>query len=154
MVAASSVMKYFFAFLFFTNALAAVPDLPATSDYVFDGDTFAALVYLENGARISVRVRIMNIDAPELKGKCESEISSAEKSKARLNELLPKGTRVVLSKIKDDKYLGRIDALVRFPDGRDIGRIMMDEKLAVAYNGGRRRSWCPAEENKEMKNDD
>ena len=51
------------------------------------------------------------------------------------------GTRVDLRNIKDDKYLGRIDADV-FSDGKNIGDIMVREKIARPYNGGRRRGWC------------
>ena len=36
--------------------------VPATVGYVFDGDTFAAKVKLEDNIKISVRVRIIDID--------------------------------------------------------------------------------------------
>ena len=127
---------------FFLVAAARVPDLNAVADYVFDGDTFSATVHLENGAEVSAHVRIMDIDAPEMHGKCESEIAWAIRSKNRLAELLPKGTKIKLSKIKDDKYLKRIDAFVTLPDGRDVSKIMLAENLAVKYDGGKRQSWC------------
>lgn len=125
-------------------ALAEVGELSATTGYIFDGDTFSARVNLENGADISVRVRIRNIDAPEIHGECKEEIEMANLARDRLSELLPKGTTVGLSNIKDDKYLGRIDALVSL-NGRDVGEIMMDEELAREYNGGKRMSWCEGE---------
>lgn len=121
---------------------AKIPDLVAESGYVFDGDTFAAKVHLENNIEISVRVRIMNIDAPEISGECESEIERAKMAKIALEELLPNGTKVILSKIKDDRYLGRIDAYVKLSGNRDIGKIMMDRGLAMPYNGGKRQGWC------------
>jgi endonuclease YncB( thermonuclease family) len=123
-------------------AAAEIGPLEAESDYVFDGDTFSAKVNMENGARISVRVRIRNMDAPELHGECDYETNLADKSKARLTQLMPKGTKVMLSKIKDDKYLGRIDALTALPDGRDAGDILVSEGLARPYSGGKRKSWC------------
>ena len=129
---------------------AQVPDLTAEVDYVFDGDTFSARVNFENGASAAVRVRIRNIDAPEIHGECAYETGLADKAKIRLSEILPNGTKVALSKIKDDKYLGRIDALVNF-NGADVGEIMMKEKLARKYDGGKRASWC--EKNKGAKND-
>jgi endonuclease YncB( thermonuclease family) len=127
-------------------------DLSATVDYVFDGDTFSSQVLLENKAKISVRVRIRNIDAPEIHGMCEYETERAGQAWQRLRALLPKGTKVKLSEIKDDKYLGRIDALVSL-DGKDIGKILIDEKLVRKYNGGKRMPWCPTIETKEEKND-
>ena len=52
------------------------------------------------------------------------------------------GTIIELKNIKDDKYLGRIDANVILPDGRDVGDILIKEQLARPYNGGKRHSWC------------
>jgi endonuclease YncB( thermonuclease family) len=136
-----------FMILFSPCPLSAVPNitLAATTDYVIDGDTFAAKVHLENGASVAVRVRISNIDAPETHGECDFEAELAGKSKQKLSDLLPNGTVVSLSKIKDDKYLGRIDALVSL-NGKDIGEIMLAEKLARKYNGGKRAPWCSTNE--------
>ncbi|NMA32754.1 MAG: thermonuclease family protein [Alphaproteobacteria bacterium] len=116
--------------------------ISAKVDYIFDGDTFAAIVKLENSMRISVRVRILEIDTPEIHGECESEIIMANKARKRLKQLLPIGSSVELSNIKDDKYLGRINAKVKLPDGRDVSKIMLQEKLARKYTGGKRQSWC------------
>lgn len=139
---------YIFIFSFFTNYSLFAEPLQAKTDYIFDGDTFSAQVHLENGAKISVRVRIRNIDAPEIHGECDYEIQLAQMARQRLSALLPKGTIVMLDNIKDDKYLGRIDALVDL-DGRDLGKIMIDGKLARKYNGGKRMPWC--DNNKENK---
>ncbi len=115
---------------------------PATVDYIFDGDTFAAYVNLEDDINISVRVRLMNVDTPEIHGACDSEIRAALRAKERLAELIPVGSVVELSKIKDDKYLGRIDAYVKTADGRDVGAVLISEKLGRPYSGGRRAGWC------------
>ena len=115
---------------------------PAVVDYIFDGDTFAAYVNLEDGIEISVRVRIMNVDTPEIHGDCDYEISQAVRAKERLSELAPVGTVVELTGIKDDKYLGRIDAYVKLADGRDVGQVLIKEGLGRPYAGGKRASWC------------
>jgi len=114
----------------------------ATVGYVFDGDTFAAKVNLEDDIKISVRVRIRDIDAPEISGQCDDEIKNALKAKNRLKELLPIGSVIELSEIKDDKYLGRIDARVKTSNGIDISSVMIKEKLVRKYNGGHRMGWC------------
>ncbi|MCL2748694.1 MAG: thermonuclease family protein [Alphaproteobacteria bacterium] len=124
------------------NAHSAV-SVEAISGYVIDGDTFAAIVKLENDVQVSVRVRILGIDAPEIHGECESEIQRAFLARDRLMELLPEGSTIWLSSIKDDKYLGRIDAYVKMSDGVDVSTIMLKEKLAVPYGGGKRGGWCP-----------
>lgn len=125
--------------LFVTGAANATP---VVVDYIIDGDTFAGRVTLADDTKITVRVRLINVDTPEIHGECESEIRAAFAAKARLAELLPIGTTVELQEIKDDKYLGRIDARVLDTSGRDVGKILVNEKLGRPYSGGRRDGWC------------
>jgi endonuclease YncB( thermonuclease family) len=114
--------------------------------YVVDGDTFAAQVLLQDDIKISVRVRLMNVDTPEINGECESEIKMAYLAKERLSRLIPVGSTVELTKIKDDKYLGRIDAHVFDKDGLDVGEVLIKENLGRRYGGQKRQSWCTAAE--------
>ncbi len=110
--------------------------------YVYDGDTFAATVTLAEDIQISVRVRIINIDTPEMNAACQYEADMAQRAKVRLAEMLPVGAVVKLSEIKDDKYLGRIDARVKTVSGLDVGNVLIQEKLARPYSGGKRAPWC------------
>ena len=116
--------------------------VPAVVKYIVDGDTFSAGVKLEDNTMVSVRVRIRNVDTPELHGECVDEIVAANVAKNRLSEMLPVGTVVELDQIKDDKYLGRIDATVRDSRGHDVGRALIREGHGRPYSGGRRQSWC------------
>ncbi len=116
--------------------------MPATVEYIFDGDTFRATVHLDDDIAIDARVRISNVDTPEMNGECAYEIKIANRARDRLSELIPVGTRVELSEIKDDKYLGRIDAIVSDTRGRDVGRILVAEGLGRNYSGGKRVPWC------------
>lgn len=125
--------------IFLSGAAFAVP---AVVDYVLDGDTFAAGVKIDDDITITVRVRIINVDTPELNGACNAEIDKANKAKDFVSDLLPVGTVVDLKNIKDDKYLGRIDANVILPDGHDVGDMLIKEKLARPYSGGKRHGWC------------
>ena len=115
---------------------------PAIVDYVIDGDTFGARVMLDDGVRITVHVRIANVDTPELHRVCDYEINMANMARNRLAELLPVGAIIELKNIRDDKYLGRIDALVYDADGNNIGQMLIDEKFGRPYDGGRRMGWC------------
>lgn len=119
-----------------------LPPVPAIAGYIIDGDTFSAKVKLENDASVSVRVRILGIDAPELSGECDKETEWAHRSRNRLVELLPENSEIYLVNVKDDKYLGRIDANVKLSDGRDVGEIMLRENMAIPYSGGKRQPWC------------
>lgn len=116
--------------------------VPAVVKYVVDGDTFSAGVKLQDDTMVSVRVRLRNVDTPELHGECVDEIVAANVAKNRLAELLPVDSVVELENIKDDKYLGRIDANVRDSRGRDIGRVLIREGLGRSYSGGKRKTWC------------
>ena len=116
--------------------------VPARVDYIFDGDTFSAQVALDSDVYVTVRVRLINIDTPEMNGKCLAEKQMATRARDVLSALIPRGTVVELDNIKDDKYLGRINANVFLPDGRDVGLILIDSGLGRPYKGGKRQSWC------------
>lgn len=116
--------------------------VPAMVDYIIDGDTFAARVSLDDDIKITVRVRIANVDTPELHGMCDYEIRMANIARDRLAQLIPIGSTVELTDIRDDKYLGRIDANVFDVAGNNVGKILIKEKLGRAYNGGWRTGWC------------
>lgn len=125
--------------LLFPMALYAVP---ARVGYIIDGDTFSAMVNLDSDVQISVRVRLRNVDTPEITSECEYERTRAVAAKVRLGEIIPTGTIVQLENIKDDKYLGRIDANVITPDGRDVGNVLISEGFGRKYAGGKRQPWC------------
>lgn len=116
--------------------------VPAVVRYIVDGDTFSAGVKLQDDTTVSVRVRLRNVDTPELHGECIDEIVAANVAKNRLEELLPVGTTVELKNVKDDKYLGRIDANVVDSRGRDVGNMLIRDGLGRRYSGGKRQSWC------------
>lgn len=121
------------------NAMAT----PAVVNYIVDGDTFSATVKLQDGIEImSVRVRLINIDTPEIHGNCDYEIKMAQYAKQRLGELIPVGSTVELKNVKNDKYMGRIDANVYDSIGRDVGLVLISEKVGRPYSGGKRQSWC------------
>lgn len=133
--------KYYIGLLLFLCLPAFA--VPARVGYIVDGDTFAAKVMLsDTDTEISVRVRLRNVDTPEIHGECDSEITRAKYAKQRLGEIIPVGSVVELENIKDDKYLGRIDANVIDTAGRDVGNVLVSERVGRKYNGGKRQSWC------------
>jgi endonuclease YncB( thermonuclease family) len=95
-----------------------------------DGDT------LRCGAE---RVRIMGLDAPEMRGQCPVEIRLARAARARMSALVAGG--VMLQPHGRDRYR-RLLAVVRDRQGRDVAAVMIREGLARPYGGERRRSWC------------
>ena len=146
MVSAVAIMKRFgvsvFAVVLVAGVVAPAVAVPARVDYIVDGDTFGCVVRLDDDINVNVRVRIRNVDTPEIHGDCESERMMAERARARLGEIIPAGTVVELTNVKDDKYPGRIDANVADAHGRDVGDILVHEGLGRPYNGGHRNPWC------------
>ena len=111
--------------------------------YIVDGDTFVGDVILPDKSEVrSVKVRLRNVDTPELHGKCKSEIERAKYAKKRLEELIPVNSIAEIKNIKNDKYAGRIDANVYDSLNRDIGSILVKEKVGRPYSGEKRKSWC------------
>jgi len=134
--------RFFIAFFicFIThNCFAA----SAVVKYIIDGDTFVGDVFLNGKTSInSVKVRLRNVDTPEIHGECDSEIRRAQSARQRLGELIPIGSTVEIKNVKNDKYAGRIDANVFDSNGRDVGSVLVKEKLGRPYSGGKRLSWC------------
>ena len=135
-------MKKLLCVFFGCLVVTAANAVPARVDYIFDGDTFSAKVALDKDVNVTVRVRLINVDTPEMNGNCLYEKQMANRARDVLAALLPRGTVVELDNIKDDKYLGRIDANVFLPDGRDVGLILIDSGLGRPYKGGKRQPWC------------
>ena len=110
--------------------------------YIIDGDTFVGDVLLKDKTEIkSVKIRLINVDTPEIHGECADEIKRAEYARQRLGELIPVGSIVEIKNVKNDKYVGRIDANVFDASNRDVGKILVKEKVGRAYSGGKRQSW-------------
>jgi endonuclease YncB( thermonuclease family) len=99
---------------------------------VVDGDTIEVLARIWPDHYVETLVRLADIDAPELRGRCAHEIVLAERAKARLAALLV-GNRLQLTDVHYGKYAGRVVARVTTEDGRDVAKTLLDEKLARPY---------------------
>ncbi len=108
---------------------------------VLDGDTLAVRVQVWIGHEVVTDVRIAGIDAPELRGHCDSERQKAQEARKTLRRLL-KNNRAVLSDIRLEKYAGRVLATVKATDGTVIGDYLVKAGLARPYGGNKRGSWC------------
>lgn len=114
---------------------------PAEVVRVIDGDTFQARVRVWPGLDVDTRVRLRNIDAPELHARCADELAKAQAARAALQTMLAAGG-VTISRIGLDKYAGRVDALVATRNTADVSAALLNGGWARSYDGGRRGSWC------------
>ena len=92
------------------------------------------------GNRISVRV--LGVDAPEIRGKTECEKKRAREAKAAVAALLTQSKRVDLVNVGRDKYF-RILADVH-ADGVSLREHLLKSGYAYPYDGGTKRAvnWC------------
>lgn len=108
---------------------------------IYDADTFR--VNIKDyppivGERVSIRVN--GVDAPEIRGKCESEKIAAQKAKQFTVEALRSAKIVELRNIERGKYF-RILADV-YADGNSLAEGLIKSGHARAYDGGKRLGWC------------
>ena len=109
---------------------------------IYDGDTFRANIkeYPDViGYRIGIRVN--GIDTPEMRGKCLEEKALAKSAKQFTVKKLREAKKIELRNMKRGKYF-RIVADV-YVDGNNLGAMLIENKLAVVYDGGRKaKDWC------------
>jgi endonuclease YncB( thermonuclease family) len=98
---------------------------------ITDGDTFR---YRGD------KIRIADIDAPEVRGRCEREIRLAARATERMANLLAAGPFELRMLGRDvDRYGRKLRVVVR--DGRSLGDQLVAEGLARTWTG-RREPWC------------
>jgi micrococcal nuclease len=98
---------------------------------VIDGDTF------RYGGE---KIRIADIDTPEVKARCAYEARLAGQATARLGQLLAAGPFELQRVERDEDRYGRKLRIVT-RDGRSLGDQLVAEGLARTWTG-RRQPWC------------
>lgn len=99
---------------------------------VVDGDT----LWLDGE-----KIRVANIDAPEVRGRCGRESGLAAEATSRLVHLLDRKPISIRAQ-GIDRY-GRTLAVVATPEG-DVGDALVRQRLAVRWRGRREpaSTWC------------
>jgi endonuclease YncB( thermonuclease family) len=108
-------------------------DVVSAAVRVVDGDTFAY-----RGAR----VRIADIDAPEVHGRCAYETALAARATQRMRALLAAGPfelHPFADGRDEDRYGRKLRIVTRA--GRSLGDVLVAEGLARTWTG-RREPWC------------
>jgi len=108
---------------------------------VIDGDTILVRARIWIGQEVETRVRLVGVDAPELRGACAHERGLAVAARDFVGAALASGS-VRLRDIRHGKYGGRVLARVATAEGEDLGALLVAAGLARAYRGGRRGGWC------------
>lgn len=115
--------------------IASGPGSEASAAYVrvIDGDTFDYA---------GTRVRIADIDTPEVHGRCPHETALAARATARTRQLLaPRDFELhPLPSGRDEDRYGRKLRIVTV-GGQSVGDVLVAEGLARTWSG-RREGWC------------
>ena len=98
---------------------------------VIDGDTF------HYGGE---KIRIADIDTPEIRGRCAYETALAARATARMEALLDEGPFELHAAGRDEDRYGRKLRIVT-RGGRSLGDQLVAEGLARTWTG-RREPWC------------
>ncbi|WP_243757295.1 thermonuclease family protein [Shewanella algae] len=108
---------------------------------IYDGDTFNANVAeWPPIVGLNIPVRIRGIDTPELRGKCQKEKELARAAKQFTVSQLRAAKQIELKDISRGKYFRLIASV--YVDGKNLGDILLQQKLAVPYSGAKKPNWC------------
>lgn len=100
---------------------------PATVVSVHDGDTCTLMIDLGFNVALKANCRAFGINAPELRTE-EGKIA-----RDYAQTLLTPGMKVTVISYGWDKYGGRFDGIITFPDGTNWSDRMIESDHAVKY---------------------
>ena len=107
---------------------------------VTDGDTFHARIPIWLNQNVVVKVRLRDIDTPELNGKCAREKRRARAARAFTAKWL-KQNNVQLVNISYGVYAGRVLGTAQAANGQTLAQALRAAALAKPYRG-KRAQWC------------
>lgn len=105
-------------------------------DRVIDGDTVDLVIDVGFSIFTTQRIRLAEINAPELRGGTAETKELARKAKSRVEELLSSGDIFIKTeKDRTGKYGRYIGHIYVHKDNTDIniGKVLLTEGLAVPY---------------------
>jgi len=109
---------------------------------IYDADTFRANINSWPGiVGERIPIRILGIDAPEIKGKCDQEKIKARTAKQFAVDKLRSAKTIELRNIQRGKYF-RLLADV-YVDNKNLADLLIQSGNARPYDGGTRKGWCP-----------
>jgi endonuclease YncB( thermonuclease family) len=111
---------------------------------VIDGDTVKFEVgFLPKELGSTLGVRQLGIDTPEKapRAKCEKEAELGKKATEFTKAAVSSAKSIDVQVKEWDKYGGRVLGHILL-DGKDLGKLLIDAKLARPYFGEKKSDWC------------
>lgn len=109
-------------------------------DKVYDGDTFYGWGETFIYTTTYMKIRVMGMDTPEIRGSSDCEKILAYKAKEYLISLLNNSMYVIIDNIKYDSF-GRVLAFVTVSQGR-VDKLMIKNGFARPYIKNDKSEWC------------
>ena len=106
---------------------------------IIDGDTIEVKAHPWPGFNPVIKIRLLGIDTPEIRGKCQQEKNLAIQAKKYLTSITPPS--VMLHDVQYGKYAGRLLAEVHAAD-INLSEELMKNGFARGYDGDQRQGWC------------
>lgn len=106
---------------------------------IIDGDTIEVKAHPWPGFNPVIKIRLLGIDTPEIRGKCQQEKNLAIQAKKYLTSITP--PLVMLHEVQYGKYAGRLLAEIH-ADDINLSDALIEKGYARAYDGGQRQGWC------------
>ena len=119
------------------NAQEVRGPVTATVVRVIDGDTVIVDALTWPGHSVRVSVRLLGIDAPEIRSRCAAVREAGYRARARLSALVGEAGTVQLKDIRGGKYYGRVLAAI-ITENRDVSSVLLADGLVQPYSGGKR----------------
>ena len=119
--------------LFYSIAIAACPhNIIVKTDNTYDGDTIQnVIIQMDFGISVTRTVRLLGIDAPEMRGVSDSEKRRAIKSRDRLRDIVSNCRTLTLSGSSTDSF-GRVLGNI-YCDGKDVSKLLLEGGFAKEY---------------------
>ena len=118
------------------------PDFTVTEvTSIYDADTFR--VDVDGWPDIigkRVPIRVLGVDAAEIRGKYQAEKKLARKAKQFTVAMLRNGEVIEVRNPQRGKYFRIVGDV--FVDGESLAQALIKAGLARPYDGGKRRGWC------------
>ena len=108
---------------------------------VYDGDTITVMLDLGMSITRKASCRLVGVDTPEIRTKVAGEKEAAYRARDRVRELILDKWVTIQSTSKPDKY-GRLLVKVWTENGHCVNDLLIEEDLAIAYDGGKKISWA------------
>lgn len=109
----------------------------AKVDRIIDGDSIVLDIDLGFNTWLNKQhIRLHGIDTPEVRTRDLVEKQQGNLAKARVEELIKTGDRVIIKTILDKhEKFGRILGIIELQNGINLNQLLIEEFLAVPYYG-------------------